>query len=328
MSNGAPRRVVVGTHGHCFDGLASATVFSRVFSHVHDRPVEFTYHALGYGCGQQAASEGLFTGDDNVILDYRFFPSERLTWYFDHHATAFATEADRSIFEEQKGSRQFFFDPSFSSCTRLVAQIAQERFECDLEELAEVIRWADRIDSASFANPNDAIDRSHPVMQLASVVEQYCDDDFLNTFVPLLLSRPLAEVAELGRVKQLYRPLRRRFERFAARVERRAQPMGRTVYVDLSDEISDTFGKFITYALYPQAQYSVVLVRMKNALKISVGHNPWSGSALDNDISALCARHGGGGHRYVGGIAFPPSDLTRAQTVAKQLVAELEQSNG
>jgi nanoRNase/pAp phosphatase (c-di-AMP/oligoRNAs hydrolase) len=54
-----------------------------------------------------------------------------------------------------------------------------------------------------------------------------------------------------------------------------------------------------------------------------VGYNPWSGQPLDTDISAICARHGGGGHPVVGGIAFPASEIDRARSVAREITNEL-----
>jgi hypothetical protein len=62
---------------------------------------------------------------------------------------------------------------------------------------------------------------------------------------------------------------------------------------------------------------------LKNGAKISVGYNPWSGKPRDADISAICARHGGGGHPVVGAIPFRADDLERARTVAREIAAEL-----
>jgi len=69
--------------------------------------------------------------------------------------------------------------------------------------------------------------------------------------------------------------------------------------------------------------YSVIVGLLKSGAKISVGYNPWSGQTLDRDISAICARYGGGGHPVVGGIAFKSSELDRARSVAREIAEEL-----
>jgi nanoRNase/pAp phosphatase (c-di-AMP/oligoRNAs hydrolase) len=95
------------------------------------------------------------------------------------------------------------------------------------------------------------------------------------------------------------------------------------VYVDLTEEVLEGVGKFVTYALFPDSVYSVVVGLLKNGPKISVGYNPWSGRPLDTDISSICARYGGGGHPVVGGIAFANSEVDRARAVARQIADEL-----
>ncbi len=70
----------------------------------------------------------MLSGDQNAILDYRYCPSEKLTWYFDHHRTAFSSDADRADFERRAGTGRMFFDAKYTSCTKLVADIGRQNF--------------------------------------------------------------------------------------------------------------------------------------------------------------------------------------------------------
>src|SRR3984957_16019873 len=98
-SDSPSRRVVVATHGHCFDGMCSAVMFTRLLRHVYaGTPLEFEYHGVGYGPGQNGVDPSVLTGDENAILDFRFSRSPKLTWYFDHHVSAFPTPEDRPTF--------------------------------------------------------------------------------------------------------------------------------------------------------------------------------------------------------------------------------------
>jgi hypothetical protein len=316
-------RFVVATHGHCFDGLSSAVVFTRLQKELGAQAASFEYRTCGYGAGQARAEEKQLTGEQNAILDYRFCASEKLSWYFDHHRTAFGSEQDREYFESRKSNGQFFFDSAYSSCTKLIADLARERFGVAMPDLAELVKWADLVDSARFASAEDAVSRTSPIMQLVSVVEHYGDDAFFKDLVPALLTRPLAEVAASKAVINRYKPLGKKHERFVTRVQQKSERVGRVVFVDLTESVLESVGKFVTYALFPDSVYSVVVGLLKNGPKISVGYNPWSGRPLDTDISAICARYGGGGHPVVGGISFPSAALDEARKVARSIALEL-----
>lgn len=315
-------RVVVATHGHCFDGLSSAVVFSRLLRELEGRSMEFSYHSCGYGVSQQRPEHVLDEADASAILDYRFSATDRLTWYFDHHRTAFGSDADREFFEERRDNGRFFYDPDYSSCARMIGDIAREHFKVE-PDLSELMSWADRVDTASFDSPEAAVDRSHPVMRLVNVVENLGDDALLTELVPQLLERPLMEVARSQLIEERYRPLGKKHEHFVECVRAKSQPLGRVVLVDLTDITLDTLGKFVTYALHPDCTYSVVVGKLPSGMKISVGYNKWSGKPLDTDISAICARYGGGGHPVVGGISFATSELERARQVARTIADEL-----
>jgi hypothetical protein len=315
-------RFVVASHGHCFDGLSSAVLFTRL---MHERGLgqaQFEYKACGYGMSQQRAEEKLLVGDENAILDYRFSRSPKLTWYFDHHRTAFQSEAERDAFEAAH-NEQFFFNAAYSSCTKLIADTAQKKFGFSDPNLDPLVRFADIVDSARFESPEQAIDRNDPLMRLVSVVEHYGDDAFYASFVPELLKKSLTEVASSSAVADRYKPLGKKHERFVERVREKSEVQGRVVFVDLTDSMLESVGKFVTYALFPKSVYSVLVGVLKGGPKISVGYNPWSGKALDADISAICARYGGGGHPVVGGISFAANEVERARLVAHEIAKEL-----
>jgi hypothetical protein len=320
--NSSRMRFVVATHGHCFDGLASAVLFTRLIRELGPRGTQFEYRACGYSPGQTRGDE-LLSGDDNAILDYRFANTPRLGWYFDHHRTAFSSQEDRDACAAKQGAGRFFYDAAYSSCTKLIADVSRDHFGMDPSDLSELVSWADRVDSASFDNAEQAVSRTDPVMQLVSVIEHYGDDAFLQRMVPELLQRPLSELSASGEVRDRYRPLGKKHDRFVQRVRDKGERRGRVIFVDLTETVLETVGKFVTYALYPDSVYSVVVGRLKSGPKISVGYNPWSGRPLDTDISAICARYGGGGHPVVGGIAFGLHELERARSIAEQIANEL-----
>lgn len=328
----SPRHVVVATHGYCFDGLCSAVMFTRLMRHVHgSAPLRFTYRGVGYGPGQTGVDPAILTGDDNAILDFRFSQSPKLTWYFDHHKSAFPTAADRQRYDERvhaeashpPSMRRTFHDGAYSSCTKLIADLGSADFDLDPAPMAELVRWANLIDSASFPNAEMAVARREPELALMTVVEHGGDDAFLAEYVPRLLAEPLALVASSRPVREAFGPLKATHEAFVEKVKKNAVVHGPVVLVDLSGELVEVGGKFVTYALYPSSAYSVTLTRSKSKCKISVGYNPSSGVTRTHDIASICERYGGGGHAVVGAVALPADDVEGAKRIAREITTEL-----
>ncbi len=319
------RRVVVATHGHCFDGMCSAAMFTRLLTEIDPASYAFRYRASGYGPGQNGVLESTLNGDINAILDFRFTTTKKLDWYFDHHQSAFVTQGDRDAYEKgaSKGPRHMFHDAAYSSCTKLIADIADATFHVDFSAQKELIAWADMIDAARFPNAEMAVARQEPVLQLMTVVEHRGDDTFLQAMVPRLLRESIDDIARSEDVQTLYAPLRQQHESFVKLVTEHAKEEGGVVTVDLSHVVLDVAGKFVTYALYPDSAYSVLLTRSKSKCKISIGYNPWCKTPRTHNIAAICERYGGGGHPVVGAISTTADELERAKKIVEDVAAEL-----
>jgi hypothetical protein len=305
-------------------------MFTRLYRHVAgDDASSFTYHAAGYGPGQNGVDPQTLDGDVNAILDFRFSALPRLTWYFDHHVSAFASPADRDVYAreaaagEASGSRRMFHDGAYSSATKLIADVGRDRFGLDPAPTAELVRWADMIDSAAFPSARMAVERREPELHLMTVVEHYADGAFLAKMVPRLLEEPLAEVARSPEIEEAYEPLGRAHEAFVRLVEERAEVAGDVILVDVSDRLIDVAGKFVTYACFPNSAYSVLLSRSKSKCKISVGYNPWSPTPRRHNIAAICERYGGGGHPVVGAISLEADRVADAKSLARSIAREL-----
>lgn len=318
-------RFVCATHGHCFDGLASAVVLRRLIeprfpSHT------FEVHACGYGHKQEKPSATMLSGVGNAIVDFRYEPIDSLTHYFDHHRTAFGDAEARAHFDAQRSRSPscFVFDSDHSSCTKLMADVAASAHGVSLTGLESLIAWADRIDSASFESAEAATDKDEPVLRLAAVIEQFGDTQFLGRALDVLADGSLESLCKKRFVTDAYDIIGPRQDDFIARVRNHGLQVGRVAFADLADQPVSAVTKFVQYKLWPEATYSVMVTSMASGIRIAIGHNPWSKADLDVDISRICARYGGGGHPMVGGIGFAKEDLERARTVAREIMAELQ----
>src|SRR5262249_39049558 len=148
------------------------------------------------------------------------------------------------------------------SCTKLVYDISKERFGlADTPDLVELVRWADIIDAARFPNAEMAVLREAPPLWLMTVVENHGDDDFLAKVIPRLLTEPLDAVARSADIQEKWIPLRDAHLAFVDLVRRKSIEDGRVVYADLTQDVIDVVGKFVTYALFPKSVYSVIVSR-------------------------------------------------------------------
>ncbi len=119
-------RVRLFFHDRCFDGAATAAVFSEFYRETYDRQAEFVCNGLAHKASQ-LFDESLFDGDENVIVDFKYSASPRITWWFDHHQSAFLSPADAEHFRLDRSGKKFY-DPTFKSCTKFLATVARDKF--------------------------------------------------------------------------------------------------------------------------------------------------------------------------------------------------------
>jgi hypothetical protein len=309
-------------HGNCFDGCASAAVFSRFFGdRERGRLSDVRHVPVQHGQGDPFPRDA-FDGDVNACVDFRFSPSPRLHWWFDHHASAFPSPADRAAFEAD-ASGQKFWDPAAPSCTGFIARIAAERFGWRAPELDELVRWADVIDAARFPDPSTAVRLAEPALQIMAVLEATKDPAVPTRIIRDMQRRPLADLAADKVIAEPLGPLLARHERAVETVRRVARVEGGVVTIDLADTSVDGANKFIAYDLFPEAAYTVLVTRDAKRAKVSVGSNPWARPARPHDISKLCERYGGGGHPVVGAVSLAPDRIADARRIAGEIAATL-----
>jgi hypothetical protein len=313
-------RVRVFFHDKCFDGTASAALFSRFYRERIREDVDFVFTGLVHRAGA-LFDETQFDGDENAIVDFKYSTSPRITWWFDHHQSAFLTPEDAAHFEQQQSSRKFY-DPDFKSCTKFIAVIAEQRFGFDPRPTAELVEWADIIDGAQFPDARSAVEMGQPAMKLTMVIEANQDPSLPGKLIPLLASRSLQQIVTEPFVAELIPPLLKRHRESIEILRDRAECKQGTVFFDVSDQPLEGYNKFIPYYLFPDCVYSVGLSCSSFRTKVAVGSNPWAEGDLVN-LASICERYGGGGHARVGAISFPPDQFERARKAAMEIVEEL-----
>lgn len=310
-------------HDHCFDGLASAATFTRFYRERVDPQATFTYRGLSHKPGTSYTPDVFTEADVHACVDFRYSPSEKLTWWFDHHQSAFEQPEHESHFHAEASARKFW-DPKAKSCTKYLAGIAATRFGFDPSPMSELIEWAEIIDSATFPDARTAVALEHPALKLMMLAEATQDPTLIPRIIKDLVERPLSTVVASDYVQQPLEPLFRKHLETVAAVRSRTSIDQGVVTFDVADLGIETFNKFIAYDQYPDARYTVAVSKGTKRAKISVGSNPWKQELRTHNIAEICESYGGGGHPAVGAISVGPDELDKARRIAAEIVAKLK----
>src|SRR5437870_4791113 len=214
-----PMKLRVLYHGHCFDGVASAATFTRFYQERIHPGSDIQYGGLLHRPGN-LFDEAMFDGDENAIVDFKYSPSERLTWWFDHHQSAFLSPADEAHFRADTSGRKFW-DADSKSCTEFIARTASEKFGFRDESLGTLIHWAHVIDGAFYESAAQPVELKEPALQLMQVIENV-DDEFIEHIIHELCYRTLEEVASGAEVQERFEPLRARHLKTLEVIRRKA----------------------------------------------------------------------------------------------------------
>ena len=204
-------RVSVFYHGNCFDGACSAALFTRFHRECIDPHATYEYHGLVHRA-ESLFDDGEFTGDENAIVDFKYSPSPRVTWWFDHHLSAFLSAEDHAAYERGLADplsnfrNRRFYDPAYTSCTSFIADTAVAHFGFDVTSLATLVYWANIVDGALYESATAAVEMREAAMRLTLVIESATDPDFVPKVIPLLTAMPIEQILEQPFVAGLLPP--------------------------------------------------------------------------------------------------------------------------
>ncbi len=306
-------------------------MFTRFHRECVGTAKEFEYQGLVHRAGS-LFDDAWWSAGENAIVDFKYSASERLTWWFDHHQSAFASAEDEARFRagqvDGRLAMRQFFDPAYTSCAGWIAHVASTKFGMDVGPLEELIHWANIVDGAKYESAQAAVEMREPAMKLTMVIESTPDVDGVSIsgrFIPLLTEMPLQAVLEQPFVQELLGPLMEQHWAGLELIRGRAVCEGGVISFDITDQPTEGYNKFIPYYVWPEGTYCVGLSKSSFRTKVSVGTNPWTKKSAGElaNIAAICERYGGGGHARVGAISFAVDKEDEARRAVGEIVREL-----
>ena len=309
-------------HGNCFDGVSSAAIFTKFYRAKIHSDAEIFYTPTMHRAGN-AFDQDQFDGDENAIVDFKYSANERLTWWFDHHQSAFLTPEDEAHFLADDSGKKFL-DTKSKSCAEFIAKIAKEKFGFEDESLAELIHWAHIIDGALYESPAQCVELRSSALKLMQVIEGEKDARFVEKIIRDLTEKSLDEILQSEEIQAKLKPILEQHWQMVELIKEKASYSCGVVSFDLVAEGVDGYNKFIPYYFYPNTTYTVSVTRSAFRTKISVGSNPWSPRPRTHNIAEICERYGGGGHAVVGAVSLKPEDVEKGHAIMQEIIEELQ----
>src|SRR6266536_4548525 len=179
-------------HDHCFDGAASAAFFTRFVESKFYPDAQFEYTGLAHKASQ-LFEPSLFDGDVNAIVDFKYSNDPRLTWWFDHHQSAFLTPEDAEHFRKDISGKKLY-DPSFKSCTLFICTVAREKWGFEAPDLRQLVEWANIIDGAQYPDAKTAVELGTPATRLTLVIEGAKGSGIVQRIIGWMRERRLEDI--------------------------------------------------------------------------------------------------------------------------------------
>ena len=118
----------------------------------------------------------------------------KLTWWFDHHESAFLLRSDETHFRRDHSGKKFH-DPELQVLHEVHRHGGEEHVRFRGPQISRnSIHWADIIDGAQFPSAQTAVELKEPAMRLMLVIEATRDRSLLHKIIRLMQQKPLAEV--------------------------------------------------------------------------------------------------------------------------------------
>jgi hypothetical protein len=317
---GSPEGIEAGAalyfHYPCFDGLISCVLASEFL----ERRLQWNvarFYPVNYHYRDSWLAMELET--TSAVVDFLYHP-QALFWA-DHHGTTFVTDKARLQFELHKNNSFLLFDSDARSC----ASLLWSRFGSSLgeERFAQMVFWADKIDSASYTSVKEAIFGDTPALRINSTLLLRNDLDYCHLLVQELRLKTLHDVSALPEVQEKFSEVRRRTAAGLKHLEKHIRlEEGNIATFDIEANPDEIVSRYAPYYFFEGAHYSIGVVRSANGARITAMRNPWR--SFDSiPLGKIFDRFGGGGHQRVGAVNLPAEQSHRIPEIVAQVISEI-----
>lgn len=310
-------------HHPCFDGLVSGVLAWLFLEHSQNWRID-TFCPVNYDVRESWLATELST--PTAVVDFLYHP--QAIFWADHHLTTFVTRNARKDFERRKTGPCLLFDGRAGSCASLLWEHLRSRIP-DAARYEEMVCWAGKIDSASYSSVHEAICGDAPALRVSrsQISENEPDSpeelDYSRFLLRELRAGDLCRVAQLAPVSTRYDKAQSRIAAGLERMEGEVTLLdGGIATFDVQAKDNEIISRYAPYQFFPEARYSIGVVRSGAGIKITAMRNPWR----DFDsvpLGKVLEEFGGGGHQRVAAVVIPIEQADQVHVAVDRLVSEM-----
>ncbi len=211
----------------------------------------------------------------------------RCSLWFDHHYT-------NRINHSYKGVMKIA-----PSAAGVIFEYYQDKFKQDYGEL---VRAADKIDSADFSQEEVRYPEKHPYIMLSMTIAgmEKNDAPYWDTLVTMLRKLPIKAITDRPEIRKRCASVIERNEKYKTYLKKYTQVIGQAAISDFrSFEKAPHGNRFLVYSLFPETVVSARIFyadESKQQVVVSVGHSIFNRNCNVNVGQMLTAFEGGGHH--------------------------------
>jgi hypothetical protein len=297
-------------HASCFDGAASAALTLDVLERclAWKRPLVRPVNYDARGQWHQMPT-GRF-----AVVDFLYHPAAE--FWTDHHTAPFLTPADGHHALTRADGRAHY-DASAPSC----ASVLWSRYKDSIRERfpapSELVRWADKIDSAAYESVEEALFSPAPALSVSRALAQ-ADDSLMVEVVDALRLEPLDIVARSRRIDGLSKGWLKGQAEALRTFEKVARLSDDGIVLFEISNADGVFSRYFPFYVFRDARYSLGLISSATGAKLTAMRNPWR-QFESVPLGSIFAAHGGGGHQRIGSVLLPNASIEHARRVMNQL---------
>jgi hypothetical protein len=184
------------------------------------------------------------------------------------------------------------------------------------------VNWAERIDAARYHSVTEVIESTSPALRLNLGLTLGDTADYSITLVGLLRRHTLEEAAQLPEPRRRYEHVRVLVDDGLSRFKRVAHIEDDGIVVFDVDGTRTFVSRYAPFYFFPEARYSIGIVRMESGVKLTAMRNPWH-EFPSPPLGKIAEKFGGGGHHRIGSINLRGDQVAPAQTVLAKFLEEI-----
>lgn len=303
-------------HSPCFDGIVSAVLAWDFLESRHEWG-PLILHSVNYDL-----RESWLTSSPQMpcaIVDFLYHPQAE--FWCDHHLTTFLDEATRRDFE-RRASQKLVYDDRAGSCAGLLWNHLAKAFSHRSDRYAELVRWADKIDSAHYESVHEAILSHAPAMMISLGLALKGRQGYCEELVSALRYKTMDQVADLPEVRTRFEKGQSLVQAGLHRFKEAARLESDEIVVFDVDGRGEIINRYAPFYFFPDVQYSAGVVRWEGGAKVTVMRNPWRDFESVH-LGKICEKLGGGGHQRVGSIVLQGERAAQAPDLLDRILSEI-----